>query len=72
MYDESKRFAEAATQSYISTHNLHGSIARIFNTYGPRMAFDDGRVVTNFIHQALNNQDITILKMGHKLGLFHL
>ena len=49
MYDESKRFAEAATQSYISTHNLHGSIARIFNTYGPRMAFDDEGLCHLFI-----------------------
>ncbi len=70
MYDESKRFAEAATQSYISTHNLHGSIARIFNTYGPRMAFDDGRVVTNFIYQALNNQDITIFGDGSQTRSF--
>ena len=38
MYDESKRFAESATHSYVTTHNLHGNIARIFNTYGPNMA----------------------------------
>ena len=70
MYDESKRFAEAATQSYVTTHNLHGSIARIFNTYGPKMAFDDGRVVTNFIHQAINNQDITIFGDGSQTRSF--
>ena len=67
---ESKRFAEAATQSYVTTHNLHGSIARIFNTYGPKMAFDDGRVVTNFIHQAITNQDITIFGDGSQTRSF--
>tara|TARA_Y100001958_G_C21192401_1_gene520318 strand:+ start:135 stop:971 length:837 start_codon:yes stop_codon:yes gene_type:complete len=64
MYDESKRFAESATQSYVTTHGLVGNIARIFNTYGPNMQIDDGRVVTNFIYQALNNRDITIYGKG--------
>ena len=64
MYDESKRFAESATQSYVTTHGLTGNIARIFNTYGPNMQIDDGRVVTNFIYQALNNRDITIYGKG--------
>ncbi len=60
MYDESKRFAEAATQSYISEYSLNAKIIRIFNTFGPGMKLNDGRVVTNFIVQALNEKDITI------------
>jgi len=53
MYDEAKRFAEAATATYSRTYNLNTKIVRIFNTYGPRMQLNDGRVVTNFIVQAL-------------------
>ena len=60
MYDEAKRFAEAATATYSRTYNLQTKIVRIFNTYGPRMQLNDGRVVTNFIVQALNGKDITI------------
>ena len=70
MYDESKRFAESATQAYTTTHNLKSGIARIFNTYGPNMAFDDGRVVSNFIYQALDNQDITIFGNGNQTRSF--
>lgn len=70
MYDESKRFAESATQAYTTTHNLRSGIARIFNTYGPNMAFDDGRVVSNFIYQALDNQDITIFGNGSQTRSF--
>ena len=70
MYDESKRFAESATQSYVTTHGLTGNIARIFNTYGPNMQIDDGRVVTNFIYQSLNNRNITIYGDGNQTRSF--
>lgn len=70
MYDESKRFAESATKAYMTTHGIHASIARIFNTYGPNMQIDDGRVVTNFIYQALNCEDITIYGTGHQTRSF--
>ena len=70
MYDESKRFAESATHSYITTHNLNGSIARIFNTYGPNMQIDDGRVVTNFIYQALKGKEVTIYGNGEQTRSF--
>ena len=64
MYDESKRFAEAATQAYVTEYKLNAKIVRIFNTYGPNMKLDDGRVVTNFIVQALKNKDITVFGKG--------
>ena len=70
MYDESKRFAEAATQAYISEYSLNAKIIRIFNTYGPSMQINDGRVVTNFIVQALKNQDITIYGDGSQTRSF--
>ena len=70
MYDESKRFAEAATQAYISEYSLNAKIIRIFNTYGPSMKLNDGRVVTNFIVQALKNQDITIYGDGSQTRSF--
>ena len=70
MYDESKRFAESATHSYITTHNLNGNIARIFNTYGPNMQIDDGRVVTNFIYQALKGKEVTIYGNGEQTRSF--
>lgn len=70
MYDESKRFAESATHSYVTTHGLTGNIARIFNTYGPNMQIDDGRVVTNFIYQSLNNENITIYGDGNQTRSF--
>jgi nucleoside-diphosphate-sugar epimerase len=59
-YDESKRFAEAAVYVYLHKHNLDVRIVRIFNTYGPRMQKDDGRVVSNFINWALEGKDIRI------------
>lgn len=59
-YDESKRFAEAATYVYLTKYNLNARIIRIFNTYGSRMKKDDGRVVSNFINAALSNQPINI------------
>jgi nucleoside-diphosphate-sugar epimerase len=63
-YDESKRFAEAATYVYLHKHNVDARIIRIFNTYGPRMKRDDGRVISNFINQALENTPITIYGDG--------
>ena len=70
MYDEAKRFAEAATATYSRTYNLQTKIVRIFNTYGPRMQLNDGRVVTNFIVQALNGKDITIYGDGSQTRSF--
>ncbi len=64
MYDESKRFAEAAAFAYMRTYDLDIKVARLFNTYGPRMKLNDGRVVTNFMCQAVTNQDITIYGDG--------
>ena len=59
-YDEGKRVAETLMMDYHKVHNIDTKIARIFNTYGPFMDKDDGRVVTNFVKQMLMNQDITI------------
>lgn len=59
-YDESKRYAEALTMAYHRVHGLRTAIARIFNTYGPRMALDDGRVVPAFIDQALRGLPLTV------------
>ncbi|HWJ24136.1 MAG TPA: UDP-glucuronic acid decarboxylase family protein [Gemmatimonadaceae bacterium] len=70
MYDEAKRFAEAATMAYRNQHGVDTRIVRIFNTYGPRMAPRDGRVVTNFIVQALNGEDITIYGDGTQTRSF--
>ena len=64
MYDESKRFAEAAASTYINEFGLDVKIARVFNTYGTRMKINDGRVVTNFVYQALTGNDITIYGDG--------
>jgi nucleoside-diphosphate-sugar epimerase len=55
-YDEGKRFAEAITSAYRRQHGLNTGIVRIFNTYGPRMNSGDGRVITNFIMQALHGK----------------
>lgn len=63
-YDESKRGAEALTYAYKREHKLDVRVIRIFNTYGPNMQFDDGRVVSNFIVQALCGNDITIFGNG--------
>ena len=60
IYDEAKRFIESMTISYHVYHNLRVSIVRIFNTYGPRMKIDDGRVLPTFIKQAASNKDITV------------
>lgn len=63
-YDESKRFAEALTMSFHHRYNVDTRIVRIFNTYGPRMRPNDGRVIPNFINQALKGEDITIYGDG--------
>ena len=63
-YDEAKRFAEAMTMSFYRKYNVDTRIVRIFNTYGPRMRPNDGRVIPNFINQALLNQDITVYGDG--------
>ncbi len=70
VYDEAKRFAESITMTYHRTYGLDVRIARIFNTYGPRMQPDDGRVVTNFIHQALAGRPITIYGEGSQTRSF--
>jgi dTDP-glucose 4,6-dehydratase len=64
MYDEAKRFAEAMTMAYFNAHSLDTRIVRIFNTYGPRMRLDDGRVVPNFMQQALRSKPLTIYGDG--------
>ena len=69
-YDESKRFAEAITMAYHRKHNINTKTCRIFNTYGPRMRKDDGRVVPAFINQAINNLPITIFGDGKQTRSF--
>ncbi|MDD3377296.1 MAG: SDR family oxidoreductase [Candidatus Riflebacteria bacterium] len=69
-YDEGKRCAETLFFDYYRQHNLDIKVIRIFNTYGPRMRHDDGRVVSNFIFQALNNNDITIYGTGEQTRSF--
>ena len=70
MYDEAKRFAEAATATYARSYDIKTKIIRIFNTYGPNMQLNDGRVVTNLIVQALNNEDLTIYGDGSQTRSF--
>lgn len=70
VYDEAKRFAEAMTMAYHRTHGLETRIVRIFNTYGPRMRLDDGRVVPNFIGQALRGEPLTIYGEGNQTRSF--
>ena len=70
VYDESKRFAEALTMAYHRYHGLDTRIVRIFNTYGPRMRPRDGRVVSNFIVQALRDEPITIYGNGSQTRSF--
>jgi dTDP-glucose 4,6-dehydratase len=64
VYDEAKRFAEALTMAYHRVHNVDTRIVRIFNTYGPRMHLDDGRVVPNFLQQALSGKPLTVYGDG--------
>ena len=70
MYDEAKRFAEAAVATYSRSYDIKAKIVRIFNTYGPRMQLNDGRVVTNFIFQALQDNNITIYGDGSQTRSF--
>ena len=69
-YDEGKRLAETLMIEYHRKHHIEIRIARIFNTYGPKMAHDDGRVVSNFINQCLQNDDITIYGNGSQTRSF--
>lgn len=69
-YDEGKRCAETLFFDYYRQHNLHIKVVRIFNTYGPRMHPNDGRVVSNFIVQALRNDEITIYGTGNQTRSF--
>jgi dTDP-glucose 4,6-dehydratase len=69
-YDESKRFAEAITMAYHRVHKVDTRIIRIFNTYGPRMRILDGRVVPNFIYQALHNKPLTVYGSGTQTRSF--
>jgi dTDP-glucose 4,6-dehydratase len=70
VYDEAKRFAEALTMAYHRYHGLETRIARIFNTFGPRMRLDDGRVVPNFIGQALREEPLTVHGDGRQTRSF--
>lgn len=70
VYDEAKRFAEALTFAYRRFHGTNTKIARIFNTYGPRMRADDGRVVPAFISQALSGRDLTVFGDGSQTRSF--
>ncbi len=70
MYDEAKRFAEALTMAYHRYHKIDTRIARIFNTHGPRMRKDDGRVVPTFINQALTGQPLTVFGDGSQTRSF--
>lgn len=69
-YDEAKRFQEAITMAYHRYHNIDTRIVRIFNTYGPRMRINDGRVVPNFIYQALHNKPLTVYGKGNQTRSF--
>ena len=70
MYDEAKRFSEAATMTWRDKLGVDTRIVRIFNTYGPRMAYDDGRVVPNFVCQALRGQPLTVYGDGSQTRSF--
>jgi dTDP-glucose 4,6-dehydratase len=70
VYDEAKRFAEALTMAYHRFHHIDTRIVRIFNTYGPKMRLDDGRVVPNFIQQALRKEPLTIYGDGSQTRSF--
>ncbi len=70
VYDEAKRFAEAMTMAYHRTHGVETRIARIFNTFGPRMRIRDGRAIPNFICQALRGEDLTVYGDGRQTRSF--
>lgn len=69
-YDESKRFGETLTYIYINKHRVDARIVRIFNTYGPRMQKDDGRVISNFINQAIEGKPLTVYGKGEQTRSF--
>jgi dTDP-glucose 4,6-dehydratase len=70
VYDEAKRFAEALTTAYRTARVVNTGIVRIFNTYGPRMSAGDGRIVTNFVTQALTGRPLTVYGDGHQTRSF--
>lgn len=70
VYDEAKRFAETLTMSFVRKYGLDGRIVRIFNTYGPRLKADDGRVVSNLLNAALKNEPLTIYGDGSQTRSF--
>ena len=70
VYDEAKRFQESITMAYHRVHNLETRIARIFNTYGPRMRLNDGRVIPAFMGQALRGEDLTVFGDGSQTRSF--
>ncbi len=70
VYDEAKRFTEAVTMAYRRYHNVDTRIVRIFNTYGPRLQINDGRVVSNFMKQALRGDDLTVYGNGNQTRSF--
>ena len=70
VYDEAKRFAEAITVAYYRYHKVNAKIARIFNTYGPRMRIKDGRAIPTFIAQALAGENITVFGTGNQTRSF--
>jgi dTDP-glucose 4,6-dehydratase len=70
VYDEAKRFAEAMTMAYLRYHKVDTHIVRIFNTYGPRLQLNDGRVISNFMKQALRGEDLTVYGDGSQTRSF--
>ncbi len=70
VYDEAKRFAEATTMAYLRYHKVDTHIVRIFNTYGPRLQLNDGRVISNFMKQALRGEDLTVYGEGSQTRSF--
>ncbi len=70
VYDEAKRFAEATTMAYHRHHQVDTHIVRIFNTYGPRLQLNDGRVISNFMKQALRGEDLTVYGSGSQTRSF--
>jgi dTDP-glucose 4,6-dehydratase len=70
VYDEAKRFSEAATVAYRRYHKLQVRIVRIFNTYGPKLQLNDGRVISNFMKQALRGDDLTVYGDGKQTRSF--
>jgi dTDP-glucose 4,6-dehydratase len=70
VYDEAKRFAEAVTMAYRRYHGVNTRIVRIFNTYGPRLQLNDGRVISNFMKQALRGEPLTVYGQGTQTRSF--